>query len=125
MKEKESLKKTDGYGNKLFMAVDGIYLKLKEEHQLKRIIAFRNGRVVKYVKKTNIFRPNGKRLIGFNFNALKLVREKSKQKYIYIQYGSKYQKIYIQDIFDNGDYLHFLKEGFELQIFYPLEIGIE
>jgi len=104
------------------MGDDGMYLKLAGENRTKRILSFRGGKIVKYVKKTNIFKPKeGKSLVGFNYHALKIVQEKSRQKCLYIQYGNSYQEVQIADIFSSGEFLHFLKEGFELQIFYPLD----
>ncbi len=116
------MKLIDNDGNRLILGDDGIYLKLKGDPSTRKILSFTGGKIVKYVKKKNIFKPkNGKEMIGFNYYSLKLLKERTKLRTIYVRYGRTMRSINIDELLEHGKFLHFLKSGFELQTFYMLE----
>jgi len=116
----------DNDGNKLHLANDGIYLQLKSDSmRYLEIFSFRNGMIQKYVKKTNIMNTvHGTPSVGFNYNALKLIRNRTKHSKIYIKFSKgvkeNTKEVYIDEILEDGSFLKFLKQGFELQIFFPI-----
>lgn len=113
----------DKHGNKLYLGDTGLYLKLDSEHRLRKIFTFSSGKIVKNIRKANIFKfgNNHTPSVGFNYFALQLIKDRTRQEYIYVILGNKIRRIAITEILDKGEFLHFLKEGFELQIFYPLD----
>ena len=61
--------KTDKQGNKIYLYDDGLYLKLIGKGYPKKIFSFNSGRIIKYVKKSNIMKKPYS-AIGFNYYAL-------------------------------------------------------
>ena len=60
-------------------------------------------------------------MIGFNYYAVKLIKERiNRIDAIYIKIGKKYKKVLVDELLKKGKFLHFLKQGFEKQIFYNL-----
>jgi len=116
------MKLTDGDGNSLLMGDNAIFLKLKGEPRLRTILSFEGGRIVKRVSQQHVMRINGG-MIGFNYNALKMIREKRaiKKKIIAIQYKKIVYNVPVEELIDKGIFLHFKNQGFELQIFYPIK----
>lgn len=116
------MKLRDDNNNRLMIGDNGIYLKLDKDPQVKEILSFRHGRIIKFVKKANIFTPeNGTSMIGFNYYAVKLIKERMNRiDAIYIKIGKKYKKVLVDELLKKGKFLHFLKQGFEKQIFYNL-----
>lgn len=114
------MKLNDKEGNRLLIGNDGIFLKLIGHPGYKHILTFQGGRIIKYVKKSNVFTPKGgKPMIGFNYYSLKLLKERMKKhKFIYVKLNNKFKKIAVDELLKNGMFLHFLKSGFEKQIFY-------
>ena len=112
--------RTDKYGNRLMIHQSGVMLKLKIEKREKEIFKIEGSTVSKYIAKRNIFKKDNS--IGFNYSALKLLKDRLKIHHIIIRVGKNSPtKLKIQDILNDGKFMHFLKGGFELQIFYPLE----
>lgn len=111
----------DHDGNKIFFVEDGIYLKLSSDNIPKRIFSIRDGTVWKYVKSKHIMKHllSGP-MIGFNYQALKYMPKPV--KYIAVVANNTVRKVKIQDILERKEFLYFKKEGFEKQIFYPLEL---
>ena len=120
------MKKVDSQGNKILTGDTGIYLKLKDEVNNRQIFAFRDGKIIKYVNKNGVMRAGGG-MIGFNYYALMWLAEhkRLKTKPIYIRLGKKYYKVMPQEILDLKNFLHFKKDGFELQCFYPIKNLVE
>jgi len=117
--------RTDKDGHKLMIGEDAIYLKLKHEGRMKKIFKVKDGIVEKYVAPKNIMRAIGTEGgIGFNYNALRILINELKIKKIILRIGHRGTPIHleIKEILYNGKFLHFLNEGFELQIFYPIEL---
>ena len=107
------------YGDKLYFHESGIELKLKSEKKTRKIFSFDGGAIIKRVFKKNIMRANES--IGFNYEALKILRDKYKRKDIYVVMGRKKKyKVPISEIISKGTFLHFKETGFELQIFYKV-----
>ena len=117
------MNRTDKQGNKLMIGNSGIYLKLKKENKMKEIFKIRGTTVEKYTAKKNIMRAVGENgAIGFNYNALKILKERMRIKKITVRVGGQTPiAVPIQKIFDKGKFLHFLEGGFELQLFFPME----
>ena len=115
--------KTDKDGNKLIVMEDGIYLKLLREKKRRQIFGIRRATVEKYVKPKNIMREIGEEgAIGFNYSALKLLKDRLKVQKIILRIGGRTPiQLKIKDIIKNGQFLYFLEEVFELQIFLPIE----
>ena len=116
------MKLNDKHGNRLLIGDDGIFLKLSGHPGHKHILSFNGGRVIKYVNKRNVFVPaKGKPMVGFNYYSIRLLKERfSKVKFIYIRVDKKYKKVAVDELLKKGMFLHFLKSGFEKQIFYNL-----
>ena len=110
---------SDDMGNQLIVHDRGINLRLKSEDKDRRIFQVKGGQISKWVKPTNIL--NAGNMIGFNYKALQVIRERLRKKYIYTLFGTKRYKVPIDEVLDNGKFLFFKNEGFELQIFYPLK----
>ena len=112
----------DKWGNKLTVNEHGIYLKTKSSDREKKVLAFRYGGVIKHIKKNHIMTSliSGP-MIGFNYEALKILKTK-RVKWIWIMsYAEKTKgKILLKKLLEEGEFLHFKKVGFERQIFYPL-----
>ena len=113
----------DNDGNTLAIWRDGVYLQLKGEQRPRKILelAGRN-RVIKRVLKKNVMRkpvPS----IGFNYHALKMIalEPRLKDVKINILYKSKTYVVTPSQVIDDGEFFHYKKEGFELQVFYPIE----
>ena len=117
------MKMIDSNGNRLMIGNSGIHLKLAGQTGTKQILTFKNGGVVKFVSRKNIFEPKGgKPMVGFNYSSLKLLQEKAKRmKFIHVRIYGKYKKVSVKDLLEKGIFLHFLKSGFEKQIFYNVE----
>jgi len=117
------LKLTDNNNNKLMIGDDGIYLKLAKDPKIRQILSFRDGRVIKFVRKTNVFTPNkGTAMVGFNYYAIKLIKQRMNRiSIIYVKISNKYKKVLVDELLKKGKFLHFLKSGFEKQIFYNVE----
>lgn len=113
----------DKDGNRLMISDKGIHLKLAGQTETKQILTFKNGGVVKFVSRKNIFQPEGgKAMVGFNYNSLKLLQAKAKRiKFLHVAIYGGYKKVAIDDLLKDGMFLHFLKSGFEKQIFYYVE----
>ncbi len=109
----------DSNGNKLFFMPKGIYLSLNNQKKRKKIFSISpEGYVTKYVKKSNIMRTN--QMIGFNFEAIKLLDEHKRINDIIICIGKDTYKLSIDMLLIYGKFLHFKKQGFEKQLFYPI-----
>ncbi|MBC8146737.1 MAG: hypothetical protein H8E98_01995 [Bacteroidetes bacterium] len=121
------MKLIDDNNNKLMIGDDGIYLKLAKDPKVRQILSFRHGRIIKFVRKSNVFTPkNGTAMVGFNYYSLKLIKERMNRiNIIYIKISNKYKKVSIDELLKNGKFLHFLKSGFEKQIFYNVEDMID
>lgn len=120
------MKINDNEGNRLILANDGIYLKLRNKPMPLQIFTYRSGTVYKFVKKSNIFNPRGgKPMVGFNYYALKLILNRTKAKTIMVRTSNKYYLVQIEDIIAKGSFLHFLKLGFEKQVFYTIDDMVE
>ena len=117
------MNRTDKYGKKLMIGNSGVYLKLKSENKMREVFKIRGTSVEKYVAKKNIMRAVGENgAIGFNYNALKILKERMRIRKITVRVGGQSPVVVpIQKIFDKGKFLHFLEGGFELQLFFPLE----
>ena len=115
---------SDKWGNKLFVDTYGVYLKLNGVNYSRKIFSFRGKEVVKYVKQNHIMKTLEKgKMIGFNHDALKLLKQKG-VKYIWIMLynGKRKGKVKIDDILELKEFLHFKHEGFERQVFYPIKL---
>jgi len=110
---------TDKDKNKLVVTEDGIYLKLGINEETKKIFTIDSGKIIKYLYYRNRFKQNK---IGFNYHALKLIMNNPhiKDKTIYVILGNKIFTVNINDILNRKDFLHFKKQGYELQCFYPI-----
>lgn len=109
----------DKQGNRLYIHDDGMYLKLIKESIPRKIFNFSGGKIVKFVRKSNIMnRPY--KSIGFNYYALLEITNNGifKDKNIYVKIGKKYHKIPAVTIVNKKEFFHFKKKGFELQCFY-------
>lgn len=113
----------DKLGNRLYVHTDGMYLKLITEHMPRKIFTFESGRVIKYVKKSNIMQKPY-RAIGFNYHALLEIENNEifKDRNIYIRLGKKYYKVPVLTILNKKEFFHYKDQGFELQCFYPFSI---
>lgn len=111
----------DKQGNKIYLHDDGVYLKLITDVIPKKIFSFNGGRIIKYVKKSNIMKKPYS-AIGFNYYALLELQNAKfvKRKEIYIRLGKKYYKIPIETILQKKEFFHFKSQGYELQCFYPM-----
>jgi len=116
--------RTDKDGHKLMIGEDAIYLKLKHGRKMKEIFKVKDGIVEKYVAPKNIMRAIGTEGgVGFNYNALKILKDELRIRKITLRIGHRTpEHLEIKEILKNGKFLHFLNEGFELQIFYPIEL---
>jgi hypothetical protein len=117
------MREIDKDGNILYIANDGIFLKLKTELQPRKIFSFYDRSIVKFVKKSNIMKPDSKvELIGFNYNALRLINDSKfiKNKQIVVRIGLKNYTITPDEVLNYKEFLHFKQSGFELQCFYPI-----
>ncbi len=109
----------DSMGNMLRVRSDGMYLKLASEKRRRKILSFRNGSVTSFVKSSNLFQ-NGS-LVGFNYGGLQLLESKfPKLKSIIVVIGKQAYKVQMDALMQNGQFLHFKGQGFELQMFYPV-----
>lgn len=117
------MKSRDKDGNTLSLTEDGVFLLLKKERQYRLILKIENGKIVKYVKKKNVMRTNPP-MIGFNYESLKMIKRhpRIKDKNIYIIIGKKAYFVSVEDVINHKEFLHFKKDGFELQCFYPVEL---
>ena len=113
------MKIKDNTGNELLIHERGVNLILASDKVERRIFQVQGGQLVKYVKPQNIM--NAGKKIGFNYKALQVIREWLRKKYMFIILGKKRYKLPIDEVIENGEFLYFKKEGFELQIFYPVK----
>ena len=115
---------TDKDGNKLIVTDREILLKLKNKREKQVFKLSPGGHVEKYVTQKNIMRVIGEEGgVGFNYAALKILRDKLKAKKIAVRIGNRTPlHVEIDDIFKNGKFLHFINDGYELQIFLPIEM---
>ena len=113
------MRMTDKEGNRLYFYEGGVELHLKGQSYRRKIFNVIGGQIIKQVMKGNIMR-NGN-MLGFNYKALNVLRDRFKKKFIYVVIGKKKFKVPISEIIDNSEFLHFKTEGFELQIFYPIK----
>ncbi len=116
--------KIDSDGNKLLIGQGGIYLKLIRERRQRQVFKIQSRHCEKYVSKGNIFKKIGGEngAIGFNHSALKILRDKLKINKISIRIGGQTPlHVKVKDIFKYGSFYRFLKEGFELQMFVPVD----
>ena len=112
-------KVSDKDGNFLFFADDGVYLVLHGDVRRRKVLSFRQGRIIKNVTKRNIMRVN--KSVGFNYSALKMLDEFYPQfRFVHIKYAGLIKRASIKDILTRGSFLHFKKEGFERQLFFPI-----
>jgi len=117
------MRKVDKDGNLLIVQDSGIYLKLTSELIPRKIFTLNDGKIIKYVKKSNVMqRPHP--MIGFNYYALQMIQDFSqfRDKNIYIYHRNKIYKIDSFKILNHKEFLYFKKEGFELQCFYPIKL---
>jgi hypothetical protein len=108
---------SDTDGNKLYFADSGVELVLKGSSRRRKIFTVNSGQIIKRVLKAHKMTKFPS--IGFNWKAINVLRDRLKKKYIFIVMGRAKYKVPIEDIIDNGKFLHFKHEGFELQVFYP------
>ena len=114
---------TDKWGNKLTVDDFGIHLDIRGAKYRRKIFAFRSGGVVKHIKKNHIMNHlmSGK-MIGFNYEALKLLSNMRVKVIWVLNYPEKIKgKVTIKELLETGEFLHFKQTGFERQIFYPLK----
>lgn len=117
------MRKIDKDGNLLIAQDSGIYLKLVSEIIPRKIFTLNNGKIIKYVKNSNVMqRPHP--MIGFNYYALQMIQDfpEFRDKNIYIEYKRKHYKVDSYKILNHKEFLYFKKEGFELQCFYPIKL---
>lgn len=109
----------DKDNNKLIITESGVYLKLDNDDTPRQIFKIESGKIVKHVYKKNIFKNKN---IGFNYHALKMLNENQhiKDKTVYIIIGRDIYTVNIKDILGRKNFLHFKKQGYELQCFYPI-----
>lgn len=111
---------SDNFGNSIFVSNNVIFLKLKSETR-SREIGFMNIEEkyleVKRDRKKHLFRRNNS--YGFNYYVLSNAKKFDK---IMLSDDCGTWMIPIKLILEEGSFLHFNKEGFELQIFMPINI---
>ena len=117
------MRKIDKDGNLLIVQDSGFYLKLANEIMPRKIFTFNSGKIMKYVKNSNVMQKP-RPMIGFNYYALQMIQDhpQFRDKNIYIQYKKKYYKIDSFKVLNHKEFLYFKKEGFELQCFYPIKL---
>ena len=88
------MRKIDKDGNLLIVQDSGFYLKLANEIMPRKIFTFNSGKIMKYVKNSNVMQKP-RPMIGFNYYALQMIQDhpQFRDKNIYIQYKKKYYKI--------------------------------
>lgn len=124
MGQKDSISQQvpDKNGNKLTITIKGkVLLKLvKEKHQRKLGIIDRARRILIIHRKR--YKHLHKKMNGYGFNELLISKAKTFDKILLKDEYGEYV-FPIAKIFDHGKrYLHFKGEGFELQLFLPIEI---
>ncbi len=113
----------DKWGNKIIVDDFGIHLDIRGAKYRRKIFAFKSGGVVKHIKKNHIMNHlmSGK-MIGFNYEALKVLTKMRVKQIWILNYAEKTKgKVMIKDLLESGEFLHFKQVGFERQIFYPLK----
>lgn len=109
----------DSDGNKLRLRRDGVFLKLANEKRTRKIISFRQGAVINFVKKKNLFQKG--ELVGFNYHALHMVLDAfPRMKDMLVRVGQQSYKVDPAEILDRELFLYFKNQGFERQVFFPL-----
>lgn len=110
----------DSDGNKLRLRRDGVFLKLSNETRTRKILSFRGGAVIHFVKKKNLFREG--ELVGFNYHALHMVLDAFPRIVdILVRIGQKTYKVDPAEVLEKELFLYFKNQGFERQVFYPLK----
>lgn len=124
-KTNESIKTiSDDYGNNVIVKNNGariiVSLKLRSESRSRRIGTINittKTMVVKRVREKHLFQKN--RSYGFNH---KILIEAKKFDKVRLTDDHNEWLIPVEFILKNGSFLHFMKEGFEKQIFIQLSV---
>jgi hypothetical protein len=111
--------KKDRDGNVLYVTGTDIKLYIKSENRHRNIAAFNPEERVIYITRKEKHKHIKSNSYGFNEA---LLNQSVTSTHIIFRCPEGIFKIPIKFIQDNGNYLHFAKQGFELQLFIPLEI---
>lgn len=107
----------DKAGNQIYVKDKYVYLHLNAKLQTRRLGAINLGNFFVTKKKEHIFRKLN--AYGFNLALIKSLRPDA--KVVVRQYGDKVLTSTAEEILQKGQILNYLKDGFETQIFMPID----
>lgn len=107
----------DKAGNQIYIKEKYVYLYLSAKLQTRRLGAINLGNFFVTKKPEHIFRKLN--AYGFNLALIKSLRPDA--KVTVRQYGDKTLTTTAEEILQKGQILNYLKDGFETQIFMPID----
>lgn len=107
----------DRVGNQVYVKDKIVYLHLKDKMQTRKLGAINLGNLFVTRKPEHIFRKLN--AYGFNLALIKSLRPDA--KVTVRQYGDKTLTTTAEEILQKGQILNYLKDGFETQIFMPID----
>lgn len=107
----------DGHGNSIRFDGRKLWLKLKDRKESRNIGWFEGGVFHTLRNSTQKFGTVGERGFGFNWHLFK----EAKFKVVVVHHDRKVYWATVQEILDGGKCINYSKQGFELQVVYPLD----
>lgn len=111
--------KGDGFGNLLYVKGKKIFLKLSSEIRPREIATFSDSQKLIYMIRQPEHLHRKSNSYGFNHE---LIKTSVSSTHILLTCPEGVFKIPLKFIEDNGNYLFFKQQGFEKQLFLPVEL---